>query len=165
MNIRIAGIIPESVVDGEGVRMAIFVQGCPHHCKGCHNPETHDFEGGTIMDTQDIINQIRDNTLVDGITITGGEPFCQPAACGEIAKAAKSMGKTVWVYTGYRWRELNAIKNFDKLLFNTNVLVDGRFLATQKTLDKPFVGSKNQRVLDVRKSIMAHTMKAYKFTY
>lgn len=165
MDIRIAGIIPESVVDGEGVRMAIFVQGCPHHCKGCHNQETHAFDGGTVMDTQDIIEQIRDNILVDGITITGGEPFCQAAACGEIAKAAKSMGKTVWTYTGYRWRQLKGLKDFDKLLFSTDVLVDGKFWITQKTLDKPFVGSRNQKVLDVRKSIMAHTARVYKLMY
>ena len=76
MDIRIAGTVSNSIVDGPGFRYAIFVQGCPHNCKGCHNPNTHDFNGGKIVDTEVIINQIGEDPLLDGVTFSGGEPFC-----------------------------------------------------------------------------------------
>ena len=87
MKIRIAGFEPESIVDGEGIRFVVFTQGCPHHCPGCHNPQSHDFNGGTEYDTSDIIKMIADSPLISGVTLSGGEPFCQSEACLEIAKA------------------------------------------------------------------------------
>lgn len=80
MNMRIAGIVNDSIVDGPGLRLAIFAQGCPHHCPGCHNPESHDFAGGSDMDTEKIIARMDANPLLDGITLTGGEPFEQPGS-------------------------------------------------------------------------------------
>ena len=92
MKIRLAGLVNDSIVDGPGLRLAVFAQGCPHHCPGCHNPQSHDFDGGTLRDTAEVIAVMRDNPLLDGITLTGGEPFAQPEACAEVARAAHAAG-------------------------------------------------------------------------
>ena len=88
MDIRIAGTVDDSIVDGPGYRYTVFTQGCPHHCPGCHNPETHDFAGGKTVDTEEIIRQFRENPLLDGITLSGGDPMCQPEPCLTLAQAA-----------------------------------------------------------------------------
>ena len=150
MKIRIAGILPESYVDGTGIRMAVFVQGCPHRCPGCHNPETHDFGGGWEVDTKDIVEILRLNQLLDGVTFSGGEPFCQPEACAEIARAAHRFGLNVWAYSGWTLEELRADQAKADLLREVDVLVDGRFVLEKKTYDLPFRGSENQRVLRLK---------------
>ena len=99
MQMRIAGTINDSIVDGPGFRFTVFTQGCPHHCPGCHNPKTHDFEGGKLADTQEIIEKFRKNELLDGITLSGGEPLCQSEACRVLARAAHESGLNVWCYT------------------------------------------------------------------
>ena len=109
MNMRIAGIVNDSIVDGPGLRLAIFAQGCPHHCPGCHNPESHDFAGGSDMDTEKIIARMDANPLLDGITLTGGEPFEQPEACRILADAAHARGLNVWAYSGYTFEQLCAV--------------------------------------------------------
>ena len=101
MEIRLAGIEPESIVDGPGYRLAVFVQGCPHGCPGCHNPGTHDPAGGRLSDTAEIIARLGKNPLVRGVTLTGGEPMMQAAALCEVAAAARQKGLSVWCYTGY----------------------------------------------------------------
>ena len=101
MEIRIFGLADDSIVDGPGVRYTVFVQGCPHHCPGCHNPASHDFAGGTLMDTDGIIRKIGENPLLDGVTLSGGEPMCQPEACCAIADAAHAKHLNVWCYTGF----------------------------------------------------------------
>ena len=85
MIIKIAGVANDSIVDGPGLRFTIFVQGCPHRCKGCHNPQTHDFNGGKTETTENLIRQILANPLLDGVTFSGGEPFCQSEPLYEIA--------------------------------------------------------------------------------
>ena len=156
MNIRIAGVVNDSIVDGPGFRLAVFTQGCPHHCPGCHNPNTHDFSGGMDEDTDKIINQMQENILLDGLTLTGGEPFCQPEACLELAKAAHAAGLNVWSYSGYTFEELLNGKEAWKLLLNElDVLVDGRFELEKRTLECRFRGSSNQRLIDVPKSLKA----------
>lgn len=153
MLIRIAGITQDSIVDGPGLRLAVFTQGCPHHCEGCHNPETHDFAGGRLIDTSEIIAMMDKNPLLEGITLTGGEPFCQSEACVELAKAAKKRGLNVWVYTGYTYGQLQKLGKRWRvrgLLRFTDVLVDGRYVQSQRTLDLPWRGSKNQRLINVQ---------------
>ena len=86
MKFRIAGIADDSIVDGPGLRLTVFVQGCPHRCPGCHNPQSHDFSGGTPADTEEILARIRDNFLLDGVTLSGGEPFAQAEACAELGR-------------------------------------------------------------------------------
>ena len=149
MNMRIAGIVNDSIVDGPGLRLAIFAQGCPHHCPGCHNPESHDFAGGSDMDTEKIIARMDANPLLDGITLTGGEPFEQPEACRILADAAHARGLNVWAYSGYTFEQLCAVPEKRRLLEACDVLVDGSFLLAERSLDLRFRGSKNQRVLKV----------------
>lgn len=148
MKIRIAGFEPESIVDGDGVRFVVFTQGCPHHCPGCHNPQSHDFNGGTEYDTSDIIKMIADSPLISGVTLSGGEPFCQSEACLEIAKAVHQMGKNVWCYTGYTFSEVIG----NPLLKEVDILVDGRFIKSESSLSLKFKGSFNQRIIDVSES-------------
>lgn len=155
MEIRIAGTVDDSIVDGPGYRYAIFTQGCPHHCPGCHNPESHDFAGGRVVDTETILAQVRANPLLDGITLTGGDPLCQPEPCLALAQAAKAAHLTVWAYTGYTWEALMAENDPARmaLLRALDVLVDGPFILAQKSLELKFCGSRNQRLIDVPRSL------------
>ena len=163
MKIRISGIVNDSVVDGPGFRLAVFTQGCPHHCAGCHNPQTHDFEGGRDIDTQEIIEKLRGNPLLDGITLSGGEPFCQGAACAELASAAHALGLNVWTYSGYTYEQLLAGDAEQRaLLAETDVLVDGPFVLPQRTLELRFRGSANQRLIDVKASAAAGSAQPVK---
>lgn len=152
MQIRIAGTVNDSIVDGIGLRYTIFTQGCPHVCPGCHNPKTHNIYGGYSVDTSEIINQIKKNPLLDGITLSGGEPFLQPIACRELAEAAKNAGLNVWAYTGYIYEYLKTPEQLDLLRY-IDVLVDGPFIQDQKSLELRFRGSKNQRLIDVKRSL------------
>ena len=154
MNIRVAGITNDSIVDGPGLRLTVFTQGCPHHCPGCHNPQSHDFDGGEIRDTAEILELASDNILLDGITLSGGEPFAQAEACTEIAKGAHALGLNVWCYSGYTFETLlQGDPAWLELLKNIDVLVDGPFILAQRTLDAHFRGSSNQRILDVPASL------------
>lgn len=150
--IRISGIEPESIVDGEGIRYVIFTQGCPHHCPGCHNPQTHPFGGGKLVLTEDILDDIsKRKDWIDGITISGGEPFCQIYQCALIAEKAHEMGLSVWCYTGYLFEDLYE-QGID-LLKHIDVLVDGPFVQAEKSLELDFKGSRNQRVIDIPESL------------
>lgn len=153
MDIRIYGLVNDSIVDGPGFRLAVFTQGCPHNCEGCHNPESHSFDGGTVMTTEEIIGKMNDNPLLDGITITGGDPFCQPAPCAVLARAAHASGLSVWAYSGWTYDAIAADPDKRALLENVDVLVDGPFILAQRTLEKRFMGSKNQRAIDVKASL------------
>lgn len=156
MQIRLAGVSANSIVDGPGFRFTIFTQGCPHHCPGCHNPATHDYYGGVMRDADDLIKEFISDPLLTGITFSGGEPMLQAHACGYIAQAAKKAGLSVWAYTGYVWENLYSgdgdIKCF---LPFVDVLVDGPFQQESRTLELLFRGSKNQRLIDVQASIKA----------
>ncbi|MDY5219309.1 MAG: anaerobic ribonucleoside-triphosphate reductase activating protein [Aristaeellaceae bacterium] len=157
MKLRIAGTVNDSIVDGPGLRYAVFTQGCPHDCPGCHNPQTHDFSGGKDIDTSEILAQIRKNPLLDGLTLTGGEPFCQCTACIALAQGAHAHGLNVWCYSGYTFEELiNGKAEWRLLLQNIDMLVDGPFLLEKRSLDCRFRGSSNQRLIDVPKSLMAN---------
>ena len=158
MLIRLAGVVPESYVDGPGIRFVIFVQGCPHGCEGCHNPETHDFSGGRDADTDRILEKIESNSLIKGVTFSGGEPFCQPAPLAELAEKLKRRGYHVMSYSGFTFEQLlqksRSDSDIKKLLENLDLLVDGRFILSQKTLELRFRGSRNQRIIDVPQSLM-----------
>lgn len=150
MDIRISGTVQDSIVDGPGLRFAVFTQGCPHRCPGCHNPETHDPLGGKTLDTQTLIGQMRENPLLQGLTLSGGEPFAQPEACLALARGAKALGLDVWAYSGYTYEEL--IKRGGAaldLLFVCDVLVDGPFILGERSLALKFRGSRNQRLIDL----------------
>lgn len=154
MRIKISGVVNDSIVDGAGFRLTVFTQGCPHHCPGCHNPQTHDPEGGFWSDTEDILRVAKENPLLDGITLSGGDPFEQPLPCIELAKGAHALGLNVWTYTGYTWEALLAEGgDKQKLLEATDILVDGPFLEKERSLELRFKGSRNQRTIDVKKSL------------
>lgn len=150
MQIRIAGLVPESYVDGDGIRFAIFMQGCLRNCAGCHNPETHALDGGRLIDTAEIISAVKKNPLLDGITLTGGEPLLQLDAANELARAAKNLGLSVWLYTGYTFEEIPS--NAATLLESVDVIIDGAFIESQRDLDLQFRGSSNQRIIDIKKT-------------
>ena len=154
MEIRIAGIVEDSIVDGRGIRMAVFVQGCPHHCPGCHNPQTHDFAGGTLDDTDRIFEAFRENPLYRGITFSGGEPFCHPKPLRALADRVHGIKKDVTVYTGWTYEALCAMHDpdVDALLSVCDVLVDGPFIEAQRDPELLFRGSANQRLIDMNRT-------------
>lgn len=155
MRISLSGVTGDSIVDGPGLRLTIFTQGCLHHCPGCHNPQTHDPEGGSWADTEDILAAAAENPLLDGITLSGGDPFMQPVPCLALAEGAHKIGLNVWTYTGYTWEALLEENDAEKLalLKETDVLVDGPFLLAERSLELQFCGSRNQRLIDVKKSL------------
>lgn len=155
MRISLSGVTGDSIVDGPGLRLTIFTQGCLHHCPGCHNPQTHDPEGGSWADTEDILAAAAENPLLDGITLSGGDPFLQPVPCLALAEGAHKIGLNVWTYTGYTWEALLEENDTEKLalLKETDVLVDGPFLLAERSLELRFCGSRNQRLIDVKKSL------------
>lgn len=153
MKVRIAGFNRSSIVDGIGMRYTLFMQGCKHNCKGCQNPSTHDLNGGVEIDTDLIINDIKKSEYYDGITLSGGDPFFQLEAAKEIAKQVKELGKTVWVYTGFTIEQILKDDKLKSLLEYTDVLVDGKFDINKRTLNKRFVGSSNQRIIDIKKTL------------
>lgn len=154
--IRIAGIIKESIVDGPGIRMVVFAQGCKHKCPGCHNPETHSFDGGTLVTVDLILEEAKKNPLLDGITFSGGEPFQQAEAFAVLAQKAKKLNLHIVTYTGYTYEYLleNSLrhKGWDALLDETDILVDGRYESDKRNLLLKFRGSENQRIIDVKRT-------------
>ena len=152
--LELSGIVSDSIVDGPGIRTCIFCQGCPHHCEGCHNPETWDFGCGTDMDEQTLVEIVRSNPLCRGVTFSGGEPFAQAAGFARLAKLLKDKGYEVASYTGYTFEELlQGSEDQQELLRAIDILIDGPFLLSEKSLEVPFRGSRNQRILDVPKSL------------
>ena len=160
MNIRLNGTVSDSIVDGPGLRLAVFTQGCPHRCPGCHNPGTHDPAGGYEADTAAVLADLKENPLLDGLTLSGGEPFAQPEACLELALGARALGLSVWAYSGYTYEALERMGGAAAALLQAcDVLVDGPFLLAERSLELDFRGSRNQRLIDVRKSRQAvHAM-------
>ena len=152
----LAGIVGDSIVDGPGIRTTVFSQGCPHRCPGCHNPETWAFGCGTEMDEEVVLEIIRSNPLCRGVTFSGGEPFAQAEGFARLAKLLKAAGKEVASYTGFTFEQLLDGTDAQRALLETiDVLIDGPFLLAEKTLELPFRGSRNQRILDVPKSLAA----------
>ena len=150
--IRLYGLVAESIVDGPGYRTAIFTQGCPYHCPGCHNPDSQPFEGGTVWTLDDVEKKFS-NPLLSGITLTGGEPAEQAEACAELAHRAHQKGLNVWTYSGSTLEKLSERAKDDaalqRLLDETDVLVDGPFMLAERSLELDFCGSRNQRVIDM----------------
>ncbi len=154
--LNLAGIVADSIVDGPGIRVTIFSQGCPHHCEGCHNPETWAFEGGTEMSEEQLVEIVRSNPLAKGVTFSGGEPFAQAEGFAALAKQLKSLGYEVASYSGYTFEELqNGTDAQKELLEQLDVLIDGRFELQSRSLELVFRGSRNQRILDVPASLRA----------
>lgn len=165
--IRIAGIAYESLVNGPGMRRVFFSQGCRHNCKGCFNEDTHDFSGGEEMDMDLLIEDLKDNPMINGVTFSGGDPLEQASKFAYIAKEVKKLGLNIWCYTGYDFEYI--VENFNnrdgwrELLNNIDVLVDGKFEINKKRDGLKFKGSENQRIIDVKKSLRSNKIKLIEF--
>lgn len=157
--LRLAGVIRESIVDGPGIRFVVFSQGCPHRCPECQNPETHDASGGYDTTVENILDAMKENPILQGVTLSGGDPFVQAAPLAKLAAGAHKLGLNVITYTGYTIEQLigglDAHPGWRELLEQTDTLVDGPFLREQKSLSLRFRGSLNQRVIDPAASLQA----------
>ena len=150
----LSGIVSDSIVDGPGIRTTIFSQGCPHHCPGCHNPETWAFGCGTQVPVEGIVDIVKSNPLCRGVTFSGGEPFSQAAGFAKLAVLLKEKGYEVASYSGYTFEQLLAGTSAQRdLLGQLDVLIDGPFRMEERSLELPFRGSKNQRILHVPTSL------------
>ena len=155
---KIAGLVQDSIVDGPGFRFVVFTQGCEQCCEGCHNPATWDKNGGESKTTDEIISEMLSNPLTDGLTLTGGEPFLQAESCVKLASAARENRLNVWAYSGFTFEELISQSGLEpaiaKLLQLTDVLIDGPFILAKRSLSLKWRGSRNQRIIDVPKSLI-----------
>lgn len=156
-NIRLSGLIHESLVNGPGIRRVFFSQGCKHNCNGCFNTETHSFSGGELFDMEDLISDIKNNPMIKGVTFSGGDPFEQSDKFSYMAKELKQLNINIWCYTGYKFEDLISNKKdncyFGELLKNIDVLIDGKFDKNKVSEDLKYRGSYNQRIIDVKKSL------------
>ena len=152
-----ADLQSDSIVDGPGLRAVIWTQGCSHHCRGCQNPQTWDFEGGAEVPIDMVLEAIDELEYHDGITFSGGDPMYQPESCNIIAKYCKEKGYNIWVYTGYTFEQLKRLAKKDPsyidFLNNIDVLVDGKFVMKEKDLNCLFRGSRNQRLINVPETL------------
>ena len=157
IDIKIAGIVRESIVDGPGLRFTVFTQGCPHHCEGCHNPNTHSPLGGQTTTIERIFSEYQKNPYLAGITLSGGEPIMQALPCLELARLVKDSGGDVLIFTGYTFEQLLIMmecnNDIRKLLDICDILVDGPFILSKRDRSLPVAGSKNQRVLNLPRSL------------
>ncbi len=154
--LELSGIAGDSIVDGPGIRTTVFSQGCPHHCPGCHNPETWQFGCGTPMNVEAIAEQVYANPLCRGVTFSGGEPFAQAEGFVKLARLLKDRGYEVASYTGYTFEQLlQGTDAQQQLLQAVDVLIDGPYMQQQRSLELSFRGSRNQRILDVPASLAA----------
>lgn len=156
MKIRLASDLqPDSIVDGEGIRTVLWTQGCSHHCLGCHNQSTWSFDEGVLVDVEEVKQAIDELKCQDGITFSGGDPLFQVEPCLEIAKYCKEKGYNIWCYTGFTYEEILKMNNPKVLEFLSyvDVLVDGKFILKEKSLDLLFKGSRNQRIIDMPKTL------------
>lgn len=154
--LELSGIVSDSIVDGPGIRTTAFSQGCPHHCEGCHNPETWEFGCGTPISEEAVLQIVQSNPLCRGVTFSGGEPFAQAESFAKLGKLLKEQGYEVASYSGYTFEQLlNGTKAQRELLETIDILIDGPYLQQQRSLEISFRGSRNQRIIDVPASLDA----------
>ena len=149
------GLVEDSIVDGPGLRYSVFVQGCPHHCPGCHNEDSWSYGVGQWRRVEDVVEDICANRLVKAVTISGGEPFTQAPAVLELVRSLHERGYNIWIYSGYLFEDLMANKPAScasEILSYCDVLVDGPFVQDLFSHDLAWKGSSNQRVIDLAAS-------------
>lgn len=157
MELRINGIVRESVVDGPGIRYVIFAQGCDHYCPDCHNPDTHDHFGGKKVETEKILADLKAVRLLKGVTFSGGEPFLQAKVLAFLGRKIKDVGLDLVTYTGYLFEDLlersKQNPEYLELLQTTDLLIDGPFVLALRDLNLLYRGSTNQRIIEVPQSL------------
>lgn len=147
MKIKVAGIQYETMTDGPGFRTSIYCQGCDHHCQGCHNPQTWDFNNGKQYTVDELFDIIIGEEFSD-VTFSGGDPMFQVEAFTELAQKVKNKtNKTIWCYSGYTYEEIKKSPKMSVILPYIDVLVDGRFMIEKRNTDLKFRGSENQRIV------------------
>ena len=164
MTIRVLSVLHDTTVDGPGLRTSIYCAGCGHHCPGCHNPQSWDFDGGEERSVDDLMAEITEDPFAD-VTFTGGDPLYQAAAFTELARRVKQeTNKNIWCYTGFLFEDIRDKAQFQELFNHIDVIVDGRFDLSQRNEDLPFRGSANQRIIDVQKSLREDNIVMWKRT-
>ena len=161
MKLRLFGCVNDSIVDGPGPRYTIFVQGCYHNCLGCHNPESHDVNGGYLKDIEEILKEIDENPLLDGVTLSGGEPMLQVEALIELSKEIKKRNLNIVLYSGYTYEQIINDVNKKRLLELCDMLVDGKFELEKRSLSLLYRGSSNQRLINVQESLKQNRIIEY----
>ncbi len=155
--VRLSGIAYESLVNGPGLRRVFFSQGCKHNCSECFNPSTHCFDGGQLKNIDELIEDIRRNPMLRGVTFSGGDPFEQASEFAYMAIKIKEIGLSIWCYTGYTFEYIlqnkHENKGWEDLLTNIDALVDGKFEKDKKTDNLKYRGSSNQRIINVKESL------------
>lgn len=165
--LNVAGIVNDSIVDGDGYRATIFEQGCSHNCAFCQNPDTHSFDVKKEYSVEQLIDIISSNKLLDGVTLSGGDPFFQAKENIALINEIHKLGLNVWAYTGFVWEQFYDFKykaiqhkglcivtgDMIDMLEICDVIVDGKFNNINKTLNINYIGSSNQRIIDVKKSL------------
>lgn len=157
--VRLAGIAYESLVNGPGLRRVFFAQGCKHNCKGCFNQSTHELNGGELKNIDELIESIKKNPMIRGVTFSGGDPFEQAEEFAYMAEKVRKLRLDIWCYTGYTFEYIKGNvkkqKGWENLLNSIDVLVDGKFEEDKKDDTLKFRGSSNQRIIDVKKSMVS----------
>ena len=150
MKIRVLDIAYETMADGPGFRTSIYCAGCGHHCPGCHNPQSWDFNRGDEMTVQELLDIIKDDEFAN-VTFTGGDPLYQVEAFTELARRIKEeTDKTIWCYTGYTYEQVLADQRLSQILPYLDALVEGPFIESLRTTELPFRGSSNQRIIKLK---------------
>ena len=161
MKLRVLDIIEETMVDGVGLRTSIYVQGCLHNCPFCHNPQSHDFNGGKEYEVDDLVDIVLADEFAD-LTLTGGDPMFQVDAVLELCKKVKERSKkSIWLYSGFTMEQIVQTRYLARILPYIDVVVDGRYVHELRNTDLPFMGSENQRIIDVQKYLKGE--KDYEF--
>ena len=153
---KILNILHDSIVDGTGLRTVIFFSGCPHRCKGCHNPQSWNIDYGYDYTSKEVIDEITSNKATQGITLSGGDPFYQAKEIVGLVKELRDFGYDIWAYTGWLYEYIVQDKDMFELLKFIDVLIE-----EQKDLLLRFKGSKNQRIIDVQKSLQENKVILY----
>ncbi|EJO5346171.1 anaerobic ribonucleoside-triphosphate reductase activating protein [Clostridium botulinum] len=156
--LQVAGFLDNSLVNGLGLRSALFVSGCNHNCEGCQNKEMQSFCYGDKILLKDILKRIESNMpLIRGVTFSGGEPLEYIEELSILAEEIKKLGLNIWCYTGYTFeyikKETNINSQLKKLLESIDVLVDGKYDESKKDSSLKYKGSSNQRIIDIKKSL------------
>ena len=163
---NVAGINFESIVDGEGVRVVVFVSGCLHNCIGCHNPASHPFTVGQPFTSdlqEEILNYLRQTPFVSGITLSGGDPMYSAGDLIGFIKKLKAdiPSASIWIYSGFTYEEILADEEMKQLLILCDVLVDGEFDLNQRDITLSYRGSRNQRIIDISQSLQKNDVVLY----
>lgn len=148
ISLRVLRIVPGTSVDGPGLRTSIYFAGCNHHCKGCHNPESWDLEGGELMSLTEIMDRVKEEGF--NVTFSGGDPIVQVGPLTELAKLIRQAGYNIWLYTGYTFEQLQQMPDASELLNYVNTVVDGQFVQEKRDISLRFRGSSNQRIINLR---------------